>query len=99
MPLTSLQVFLCPLFPLPRCLPFDFLLSFVGALNLYMYIFGVVKSFSHKYRNSLLRLGMYLAGALLTIPFNILIENAAVLVGMFGRKDQFYIVNKDIQTV
>ncbi|CAI2348406.1 unnamed protein product [Caenorhabditis sp. 36 PRJEB53466] len=58
MPLTSLQVFLCPLFPLPRCLPFDFLLSFVGALNLYMYIFGVVKSFSHKYRNSLLRLGI-----------------------------------------
>ncbi|CAL2036805.1 CBN-BRE-3 protein [Caenorhabditis brenneri] len=99
MPLTSLQVFLCPLFPLPRCLPFDFLLSFVGALNLYMYIFGVVKSFSHKYRNSFLRLGMYLAGALMTIPFNILIENAAVLVGMFGRKDQFYIVNKDIQTV
>lgn len=64
-----------------------------------MYIFGVVKSFSHKYRNSLLRLAMYLAGALMTIPFNILIENAAVLVGMFGRKDQFYIVNKDIQTV
>ncbi|EPB67733.1 hypothetical protein ANCCEY_13180, partial [Ancylostoma ceylanicum] len=49
MPLTSLQVFLCPLFPLPRCLPFDFALSFVGAINLYMYIFGVVKSFSHKY--------------------------------------------------
>ncbi|VDK80352.1 unnamed protein product [Cylicostephanus goldi] len=50
MPITSLQVFLCPLFPLPRCLPFDFALSFVGAINLYMYIFGVVKSFSHKYR-------------------------------------------------
>lgn len=79
-----------------------------------MYIFGVVKSFSHKYRfvllllpvshlshfrNSLFKLVLYLTGAMLTIPFNIIIENAAVLVGMFGRKDQFYIVNKDIQMV
>ncbi|KIH59282.1 hypothetical protein ANCDUO_10490 [Ancylostoma duodenale] len=93
------KVFLCPLFPLPRCLPFDFALSFVGAINLYMYIFGVVKSFSHKYRNSAWRLVLYLTGALMTIPFNVIIENAAVLVGMCGRKDQFYIVNKDVQTV
>ncbi|CAD6197435.1 unnamed protein product [Caenorhabditis auriculariae] len=91
MPITSLQVFLCPLFPLPRCLPFDFALSFVGAVNLYMYIFGVIKSFSHKYRNNSWRLILYLTGALMTIPFNILIENLAVIVGMFGRKDQFYI--------
>uniref|UniRef100_A0A1I7WZ14 Glyco_trans_2-like domain-containing protein n=1 Tax=Heterorhabditis bacteriophora TaxID=37862 RepID=A0A1I7WZ14_HETBA len=44
-------------------------------------------------RNSAWRLVLYLTGALMTIPFNIIIENAAVLVGMFGRKDQFYIDN------
>ena len=50
MPFTSLQVFICPMFPLPRCLPLDAAVAFVGAVNLYMYIIGVVKSFSHKCR-------------------------------------------------
>ncbi|KAK0417192.1 hypothetical protein QR680_012871 [Steinernema hermaphroditum] len=97
MPLTSLQVFLCPLFPLPRCFIFDFLVAYVAAVNLYMYVFGVLKSFSHKYRQHPWRLVLYMTGALLTIPFNIVIENVAVLLGMFGDMNSFYVVNKDAQ--
>jgi len=97
MPFTTLQVFLCPLFPLPRFMPLDILVAFVGAVNLYMYIIGVTKSFSHKYRNNAWRLLLYTIGALITIPFNVIIENIAVLMGMFGRKDEFYVVNKDVQ--
>uniref|UniRef100_A0A7E4VL76 Beta-1,4-mannosyltransferase bre-3 n=1 Tax=Panagrellus redivivus TaxID=6233 RepID=A0A7E4VL76_PANRE len=97
MPLTSLQVFLCPMFPLPRCFIIDFLVGFVGAVNLYMYIFGVVKSFSHKCRHNSWRLLLYIAGALFTIPFNICIENIAVLLGLVGNKYNFYVVDKIIQ--
>ncbi|CAK5094912.1 unnamed protein product [Meloidogyne enterolobii] len=50
LPLTTLQIFLNPLLPLPKAFVLDFLVAFVGAVNLYMYIFGVIKSFSHKYR-------------------------------------------------
>lgn len=39
MPFTSLQVFLCPMFPLPRFMPLDVLVAFVGAVNLYMVLF------------------------------------------------------------
>lgn len=39
---------------------------------------------------------LYIIGALFTIPFNICIENIAVILGIFGRKDIFYVVNKDI---
>ncbi|KAI1731818.1 glycosyl transferase family group 2 domain-containing protein [Ditylenchus destructor] len=96
MPLTTMQLFICPLFPLPKCLLFDLLVGFVGAVNLYMYVYGVIKSFSAKYRKNSWRLLFYTAGALITIPFNIWIENVAVLLGMFGRKDEFYVVNKDV---
>jgi egghead protein (zeste-white 4 protein) len=50
LPVTSFQAFLCPLAPLPKMPLLDILVGFVGAVNSYMYIFGVVKSFSHKYR-------------------------------------------------
>ncbi|CAJ0941604.1 unnamed protein product, partial [Mesorhabditis belari] len=97
MPLTSLQIFICPLFPLPKFLPIDFALTFVGAVNLYMYIFGVLKSCAHRYRRSFLRLVGYLIGALVTIPFNIVIENTAVVLGMFGEKNKFFIVDKSMK--
>jgi len=72
------------------------LVAFVAAVNLYMYIYGVIKSFSHKYRQNVWKLLLYAVGALLTIPFNICIENVAVLLGLFGRKDEFYVVKKDL---
>ncbi|KAE9551613.1 hypothetical protein FO519_005187 [Halicephalobus sp. NKZ332] len=97
MPFTSLQIFICPMFPLPRCLLLDAAVAFVGAVNLYMYIIGVVKSFSHKCRHNSWRLLLYIVGGLFTIPFNICIENLAVLLGMFGDKYKFYVVNKDIE--
>lgn len=37
-----------------------------------------------------------MVGALLTIPFNICIENIAVIWGMLGNKNGFYVVKKDV---
>uniref|UniRef100_A0A183BLY5 Glyco_trans_2-like domain-containing protein n=1 Tax=Globodera pallida TaxID=36090 RepID=A0A183BLY5_GLOPA len=99
MPLTTLQVFLCPFFPLPRAFVLDFLVVFVGAVNLYMYIFGVVKSFSHKYRNDPWKLLIYTLGAFVAIPFNVWIENLAVIMGMCSHKFEFYVVNKDCRVL
>ncbi|MFH4980715.1 hypothetical protein AB6A40_007424 [Gnathostoma spinigerum] len=99
MPLTSLTVFLFHSFPLPKYFLFDFLVAFIAAVNLYMYIYGVIKSFSHKYRKSPARLGLYLFGALLTIPFNVWIENIAVVWGLLSDKNGFYVVKKDLQSL
>jgi egghead protein (zeste-white 4 protein) len=89
-----LFAYFCPL-PTNEHTIFNFLVAFVGAVNIYMYIFGVLKSFS------LIRLGvkkftLCIIGALLTIPFNIVIENVAVIWGLFGEKHKFYIVEKQI---
>ncbi|CAD5220279.1 unnamed protein product [Bursaphelenchus xylophilus] len=99
MPLTTCQVFLCPLFPLPRWPVTDAMVALIAAVNLYMYVFGVLKSFSHKYRSNFLRLVLYLLAGIVTVPFNVLIENTAVVMGMYGQKDEFYIVKKDLHII
>ncbi|KAK4886469.1 hypothetical protein RN001_002740 [Aquatica leii] len=96
LPLSTSNVILAALCPIP-CPPLiDFTCAFIGAVNIYMYIFGVVKSFTI-YRFGLLRFLLCICGALLTIPINIVIENIAVIWGIIGEKHKFYIVNKNIR--
>lgn len=95
-PLSTSNVILAAFFPIPCWHVLDFLCCFVAAMNIYMYIFGVVKSFS-LYRLGLLKFLLCVIGALCTIPINIIIENIAVIWGCFGNKYRFYVVNKDIR--
>lgn len=96
LPLSTSNIILAGLCPIP-CYPLiDFLCAFIGAVNIYMYIFGVVKSFT-VYRFGLFRFLLCICGALLTIPLNIIIENVAVIWGMIGKKHKFYVVNKNIR--
>ncbi|XP_063233132.1 beta-1,4-mannosyltransferase egh [Bacillus rossius redtenbacheri] len=96
LPLSTSNVVLAGLCPIP-CPPLmDFVCAFIGAVNIYMYVFGVVKSFS-LYRVGLVRFVLCICGALATIPFNVLIENVAVIWGLFGHKYKFYVVNKDLK--
>ncbi|CAK9796510.1 Beta-1,4-mannosyltransferase egh [Anthophora plagiata] len=95
MPLSTSNFILAGIFPI-TCPPLvDFLCVFIGAVNFYMYVFGVVKSFS-LYRFGIARFILCICGALSTIPFNLIIENVAVIWGLFGRKHKFYVVNKEL---
>lgn len=95
MPLTSSNIFLAALTPLPAGLFLDLTCAFLGGLSVYMYIFGVLKSFS-LYRFGLLKSFLCIIGALCTIPVNLVIENAAVLWGIFTNKHRFYVVQKEV---
>ncbi|KAI6201120.1 Glyco-trans-2-like domain-containing protein [Aphelenchoides besseyi] len=99
MPFTSLQVVLCAIAPLPKYPLIDILVAFIAAVNIYMYLYGTVKSLWFQCRQNVWRLVFYVIGALLCVPFNIAIENVAVLLGIFGRKDEFYIVKKDLTII
>jgi hypothetical protein len=46
MPLSTSNVFLSKAFPMSISPSIDFLLSFIGAMGLYMYMFGYVKQFN-----------------------------------------------------
>ena len=94
LPLSTSNIILAGLCPI-TCPPIvDFLCAFIGAVSIYMYIFGVVKSFS-LYRFGFGRYIMCICGALATIPFNLIIENVAVIWGLFGKKHKFYVVSKE----
>ena len=95
MPLTSLNVILTPLCPIPLHWTLNFLIGYVGAVNIYLYIIGAVRSFS------IVRLGfaqfaLRVFGTLATIPFVVVCEITAVLWGLFSDKGKFYIVDKQL---
>ncbi|CAF1647423.1 unnamed protein product [Adineta ricciae] len=95
LPLTSLNVILTPLCPIPLHWTLNFLIGYIGAVNIYLYIIGAVRSFS------LIRLGyaqfaLRIFGTIATIPFVIVCEIMAVLWGLFSDKSKFYIVDKQL---
>lgn len=95
MPLSTSNLVWAYLFPLPtdRFIYVNFFVAFVGAVNAYMYLFGVIKSFSLR-KVGLARFVACLIGSVLTIPFNIVIENIAAVWGILSKKHKFYIVQK-----
>ncbi|KAB7507336.1 Beta-1,4-mannosyltransferase egh [Armadillidium nasatum] len=93
MPLALASVILSPIFPVSVPSVVNAIAAFVGGVNFYMYIFGVIKSFRVD-RLGWVRMGMCVAGALVTMPFNFLVENIAVMRGLVGDKHKFYVVNK-----
>ncbi|CAH0561461.1 unnamed protein product [Brassicogethes aeneus] len=95
LPLSVSNLILASKFPIP-CNPIiDFLCAFTAAVNIYMYVFGVIKSFT-MVRYGPVKLILYLSSLILVIPFNLVIENIAVIWGIFGVKHKFYVVNKNI---
>lgn len=94
LPLATSNLFFVAFFPLPHNSVLHFVAAYDSAVALYMYIFGVVKSFSHRCRRRPWKLLFYVAVASLVTPINLCIENIASIYCLFGGKHQFYVVNK-----
>lgn len=95
MPLSSSNIIFAIFYPLPCPFIMDLVCAFLGGISVYMYIFGVLKSFS-LYRFGLWKSIICIIGALCTIPFNLVIENTAVVWGLLTNKHKFYVVQKDV---
>ncbi|CAL8081479.1 unnamed protein product [Orchesella dallaii] len=96
LPLNTCNVLLTSIAPIP-CYPIvNFTCGLIGGTNLYMLMFGVIKSFAF-HRLGAKKMIMCVAGAIFTVPFNILVENIAIIWGLFGKKHQFYVVNKELK--
>jgi len=94
MPLSLSNVVIGIIFPLPIPLWLNILCSFVASVNIYMYIFGTIKSLS-LYRLGFFKYFSCLVGVVFVIVISMVLENLAVLLGVFGHKKKFYIVKKD----
>ncbi|XP_050303235.1 beta-1,4-mannosyltransferase egh [Anthonomus grandis grandis] len=95
LPLAVSNILLAAWFPIPCPPVMDFIVLFIGGVNVYMFIFGVLKSFN-VYRFGFAKFLLCLLGAVAVMPFNLLMENIAVIWGYFGYKHKFYVVNKNV---
>lgn len=95
LPLSSLNLFVPLLYPIACPLWMDVVLSFTGAIGIYMYMFGVIKSFPRQ-RLGLTRYLLCILGVLCLIPVFVVLENAAVVWGLVGKKHKFHVVQKGI---
>uniref|UniRef100_A0AAG5D1D5 Glycosyltransferase 2-like domain-containing protein n=1 Tax=Anopheles atroparvus TaxID=41427 RepID=A0AAG5D1D5_ANOAO len=98
MPLSTSNMVFAALYPIPCPNLIDFVCAFIAGFNIYMYVFGVIKSFS-LYRFGLFKFLACVLGALCTIPINVVIENVAVIWGLIGKKNKFYVVQKDVRSL
>lgn len=98
LPLSTSNIILAALYPIPCPTILDFVCAFIAGVNIYMYVFGVLKSFS-LYRFGLARFVFCAIAAVCIIPVNLVIENLAVIWGLVGKKHKFYVVQKDIRSL
>lgn len=98
MPLSLSNIVLGILFPLPTPLWLDFLCSFIATVNIYMFFFGAVKSLP-VHRLGALKCGLCVASLPFVIVLSTLLENVAIITGVFARKNKFYIVDKNMSAL
>lgn len=96
LPLAISNLFWAPLLPIPSPLPLDLSLCFAGGMSLYMYFFGVVKTFSLSSRTACWKTPVCLMAVILLLPIFITLEVIAVIWGIFGKKHKFHVVQKEI---
>lgn len=97
MPLSTSNMIWAKFYPIPCPILLDLVCTFIAAVNVYMYVFGVLKSVSLS-RFKLVPFLMCVLGAVVMIPVNIVIENIAVVWGLLGKKHEFFVVQKDTQS-
>lgn len=96
LPLTTMGIIIGNITQIPSPLWIQLVGSFCFAISFYMYIFGVLKSFDLR-STGVCMMFVYLIGAIMTLPINLLIENMAVIWGLIGSKHHFYIVDKSLK--
>jgi len=88
------NVVLSQVYPMSISPTIDFLLSFIGAMGLYMYMFGYVKQFNI-HRFSKIRMVLSVFEIILASTLSIIVENCAVICMWGGDWYDFYIVEKE----
>lgn len=93
LPLILLNFLVVLIFPMETHPLLEGIVHFVGAMNVYMFLFGALKSFSLK-RQGFLKYWFFVSCSVAVIPINVCLESIAVVWGVIGKKNKFYVVRK-----
>lgn len=94
LPITTLNIAIGMVVQLPITSIPQLMAKFCLATTTYMYIFGFLKTYDLKPRSISIIL-LYLLIQTITMTFNAVVENVAVIWGLFSPKHHFYVVKKD----
>jgi len=94
-PLTAMNVFLQPLFPLDTPRIVNYCNCFVAGVWIYMYVYGTLRSFNVR-RVGAFKVLMYVLMGIVITPVKILIEILAVMWGLVTPKHKFFVVKKGL---
>lgn len=97
LPFTMLSAILIDFYEIPLPLFLRYLRCFLTGTYSYMYIFGAIKSFSH--RDLRIRIMIVAAIGLFIAPINLFIDSFVVLFSIFKNKYEFYVIKKEDQIV
>lgn len=98
MPLTVTNIVLVPLFPLPMSRSLNILCGFMGAIMLFLYIFGAIMSFSPR-RMGWAKYIFLCFVPIFILPLAMVLETIGVVWALKTRKlDSFHIVDKQATT-
>jgi len=95
LPITTIAVFMNTIFSLETPFLVKLMTKFCLSMTTYMYVFGLVKSNDIKPKSFPI-LTLYLIIQVIAITFYALVENIAVIWGLFSSKHNFYVVKKDL---
>ncbi len=96
MPIAISNVVLGVLYPLPMPSWLNAAGLLVSCVNVYMYVFGLIKSVS-LYRLGLFKYGLCLISIQFVILLSALCESIAVSMAVLSDKRKFYVVEKDLK--
>jgi egghead protein (zeste-white 4 protein) len=94
---TVLNIFIAPLYPVDLPLIVHVLISFIGGVTIYLYLIGTVRSL-HLNRLNYFHSMMKILCLFICIPIVVVCETVAVIWGIFGKKNIFYVVQKQTNT-
>ncbi len=98
LPLAILNIIITPLYPVPLHGLLKFVISYIGAVAVYLYIIGTIRSFPLA-RYGWLHFILRIICTIMTIPLAVLCEIIAVPWGLFSDKSQFFVIDKHITSI
>ena len=96
-PVGTVNVMLSAFYPLPVD-PSLYIIIISFGVNIYMFIFGIVKSLKFRQVGLLMYIAYLFGAVFLAIPFVLITENFVVAWGLLSHKYNFHVVQKEIGT-
>ncbi|XP_022118564.2 beta-1,4-mannosyltransferase egh isoform X1 [Pieris rapae] len=94
LPLRACNYFTAEYYPVPFLYVLDLLIAFIGAVGIYLHIYGSIRSYSMK-QYGYFKIVLVLA-TIIVLPLVLILEIVAIFLAIITEKKGFYVIDKNI---